>query len=809
MIPLLVTADVMSSDPHSKVLQRINYGVVFKEEAHLVIAKESWLHTFEIELPKVYQLSKNDFCSNRSQECNFLNSEPNFVYSIHKGYEMQLHDIVKAIHSLIPQTQLFNGNRVTRSFLPFIGTLAKGLFGTATMSDVELLARHINVLNKRTELLTNVLHQHGDHLSSFMSVVDHRTTNLMKGIQTNANEIAILANSFNMSLLTLHQSMINMSKELIKLTNNVNMLRASLDQYLNAIQSLVEGHISPLLLPQQTLTRTLHHIQKILTDSYPGFHLTQFHHSYYYTNGKFMFLRNHSMLYLTVRFPISTHANPLQMFRVISLPVPVNNSLQHATQILDLPEFYAITHYNDHFVSLSASQLTTCQHDSTITCSLNLALTPSHVKTCISALYNNDMKQIKQLCEFRFLENHLTHDIIELNPTSVLVYMSDTLAMDCPDKRLLLPGCQFCVVNLPCKCSLSSKFLSLSPRLVQCYNNTLEVSVSHPVNLALLQEFFDEEKFKSITANTMFKSPVSMSIPNFTFYSHNVSSILADDKVTHLSLKKMVAAAKQDEVIFKTLTEPLLDGMISLDSEWPDTNAILIFVAIGISSFATITCIFLFIKIRKMATAMLVLQQLAKAKGQDVPSFIFHKVTETPAPTKPSVFEQLLYTDFSWLHASVIMSTLVLIFLLVLICFLYRQRKSKCTKLYLEVTSGGDCVMVPILNLSLCPSYYEFSTPTVKDISLSSFPSCKMFVIYSRFVVKNRYTSQSVHIPTNVTVGLFSYYKLKRILSQPFNAYVLVTHQGFASTLNPACYKDPEPVEDSESSLVVPLYQTQ
>lgn len=70
------------------------------------MAKESGLHTFEIQLPKVHQSSKNDFCSNRSQEYNFLNSEPNFVNSIHLGYEMQLHDLVKAIHAVTPHFYL-------------------------------------------------------------------------------------------------------------------------------------------------------------------------------------------------------------------------------------------------------------------------------------------------------------------------------------------------------------------------------------------------------------------------------------------------------------------------------------------------------------------------------------------------------------------------------------------------------------------------------------------------------------------------------------------------------------------------------
>ncbi|CAC5400728.1 unnamed protein product [Mytilus coruscus] len=80
------------------------------------------------------------------------------------------------------------------------GSLAKGLLGTATMGDVNLLASYINEINKRTRLMAKALEQHGDHVSSFMSLVDKRTTNLIDGIQNNSVELLAIANKFQMSL---------------------------------------------------------------------------------------------------------------------------------------------------------------------------------------------------------------------------------------------------------------------------------------------------------------------------------------------------------------------------------------------------------------------------------------------------------------------------------------------------------------------------------------------------------------------------------------------------------------------------------
>ena len=50
----------------------------------------------------------------------------------------------------------------------------------------------------------------------------------------------------------------------------------------------------------------------------------------------------------------------------------------------------------------------------------------------------------------------------------------------------------------------------------------------------------------------------------------------------------MTEQAKQDSVIFQSLTEPLLNGQIDIQSEWPDLNAILIFACFLLNAYCMV-----------------------------------------------------------------------------------------------------------------------------------------------------------------------------------------------------------------------------
>ena len=77
--------------------------------------------------------------------------------------------------------------------------------------------------------------------------------------------------------------------------------------------------------------------------------------------------RNKHSLYIIVKFPITSHREPLQLdlYNVISYPVPINSTASHATKIIQLPTYFAVTSHQQYNTTFTTAELATCQHDST------------------------------------------------------------------------------------------------------------------------------------------------------------------------------------------------------------------------------------------------------------------------------------------------------------------------------------------------------------------------------------------------------------------------------------------------------------
>ena len=55
-----------------------------------------------------------------------------FIHNVQASMETDLLDTIVSIHTLVPQTKSFEASRSELSFIPFIGSLVKGLYGTST-----------------------------------------------------------------------------------------------------------------------------------------------------------------------------------------------------------------------------------------------------------------------------------------------------------------------------------------------------------------------------------------------------------------------------------------------------------------------------------------------------------------------------------------------------------------------------------------------------------------------------------------------------------------------------------------------------
>lgn len=144
--------------------------------------------------------------------------------------------------------------------------------------------------------------------------------------------------------------------------------------------------------------------------------------------------------------------------------------------------------------------------------------------------------------------------------------------MQCQSELSELNGCNFCILNIPCHCTIITETNKFLPHVASCHSTSQNVTTLHPVNLALLQHFFSEDTITTIMADTTFKSVIDVKVPSFKLYKHKMQDSLANDKTIDLSLKQVIKRTKEDNKIYSNLAESLIDGEIQLENPWPTLN---------------------------------------------------------------------------------------------------------------------------------------------------------------------------------------------------------------------------------------------
>ena len=142
----------------------------------------------------------------KKESCQTISNLLQEIRQIRHNTKTMITSTLDSIKKLIPERQLINRNRRRRSVLPFIGDISRSIFGTATVKDVERMARHINSLNKISTKLIKVVEKHENDLSSFMTASDERMSNIVKGLHENNLAITQIENQLNVSLINMEKT---------------------------------------------------------------------------------------------------------------------------------------------------------------------------------------------------------------------------------------------------------------------------------------------------------------------------------------------------------------------------------------------------------------------------------------------------------------------------------------------------------------------------------------------------------------------------------------------------------------------------
>ena len=757
----------------SSELQRLNYGIVFEPKAELHLAEETWVHTFEIELPTGISMIDLPGCVKDEKSCLLVNDVLLEVNQIRHTTEIMINNTIETINKLIPVRQLGIRSRSKRALLSFIGDLSKSIFGTATVKDVEMLASHINALNKITSKVVSTVEQHEENLASYIQASDERMSNIMEGLKANELAIQHIQNELYNSFDNLERAFTTTNVFLAEHIEKSRKIENRFKEILEGVFDLVEGKLSPHLIQAKTISKTVKDIQTILHNKFNGFHLVFTDTNDIYQNVQTIYARKGSKLYVALKFPIVPFQKPLSLFSVHSFSVPVNDSTNHATHLLNLPELFAVTHDYQFYVTFNQKDLVNCKtFSSKLLCNFNKILTPVTTKTCILGVFQNDKTIVKQKCDFRFIVDHINPNIVVLSKTNIVVYKIDTLEFMCNSSKHMVNGCNFCTMTVPCQCSVTAKDLYLPQRLSDCQEST--ISKLHPINLAVLQQFFNDTSLQAIDSKTLFKNPLNVEVPHFRLYNHSMSQIITDDRKSHLSLQKMAEAAKKDAMAFRTLTEPLLAGHISVENSWPTTDDILLYCTTAVAGLCLFLLIFVFLKLRKLLILITLLKSthLQQVSASTVPSFIYKQ--NKPINTEESNFFDKL--DLELDHYILALSVCTFLFIVSVTFYLLHLRRQK-NALVVELTNGQHCVRVPLITLSLCPNYWQAHIPqTIDSISIRGLWYPILSFDWDRCHLKNNLTGKSLMVNKQTHVSLVVSKKIRKILNSTYCVYFYFQH---------------------------------
>ena len=768
-------------------LYRPNYGVIMEPVMALNPIREYWSHMVKIDLPEIPNIPTDNAnlrqCRERNvpgMNCKVLEVIVENLMHLRNTTANMIADTAVTIKDLIPETQLASSmSKTKRSLLPFLGDLASSLIGVATEADMDNLAEHIEVLENKTQRIGHLFSRQAQRMVTFMDNTDARISQAMNGIKKNQEYIHIVADTVITEVNHTVELLSRALKTLSGYVKHANLIQFQLEQLLTAVNEAIHGKLSSALLPPSTFRKILYHISEGLSIHFPEMQLASANIEHTYHTTSVLLTRRSNTLYLVLKVPLQSRKMGLAtVYETITMPLPVPNNPTTATQVTGIPPYVAITTNGNYYASLEAKDLLPCSGTKLRFCSNPLPFQSTSQKSCILALINSDSLQIKQLCNFTLILQEPKPYIIRLSTGQIVVSDKSDITMQCRTGSRILPGCSHCIYDVPCSCSVQTKSLYFPPSVVHCQKTSQTSLPFHTVNLAVLQQFFDESILSNMSAQATYTKPINIQIPQIRVYEHEISHILASDSNNRLDLKQVIQATKNDEWAYKSLAEPILTGrLLPKRTGASKYSTIISFIGLTISILLITSTVYLLFKFNRLAATVATLSQLTKpAASTAIPPLIY----TLPGPSPTSAFTTIWVIFFQdYLYLCLI--SLLLVALIVLYLKYKHCHNTKSTVIALELTNGSDCMMISLQSLPFCPEHWQFATNgRISQIAILGYCKPKIAVDWNGLTIQNTFTGQTLTPVTEAAINHWTAFKVRKILNGQYNFYVFLLHHGYA-----------------------------
>ena len=766
---LLVFTKVQTTN----ALSHINYGVLFESESMIKFSTEFWLHSYVIRIPSINDMPMVPRCQSSSQ-CRRKNP---LIYNINKLRQ----PVAQAFNeTMVTAQKLFSehvpqDNRQKKGILDFIGSGLNFLFGTATEGQVNQLRGHINNLQKAMSSLNTLFKKQQNSFDSYVKTVNNRFDNVMLAIEENQNTTIRMSLDLANAITALEDNLHKVMSIIVEEISNMAYLSQHANELNMALIQLAQGQLSPILITPKHLRDTITDIMATLRTHYNHYELVTQDEHYFYKHPQFTVTRIRDNVIITLKFPLASR-DIFQLYRVHTFPILTNNSnsKSHATQLLNLSKYFVIDGRQQKYTELSQAQADACQGTDIRVCHFQPLYSFLEKDNCIANLFFGNKQEIKKFCDFRYLTKEIKPHLQHVGAQNVIVYNIPKIIMNCQNgHRKTVKGCKFCIMNVPCSCTISDLNIEFQNLVTGCTNNTdNDPTIVYPINLPILHAFFNNTVVEDILANTTYKTAAEIILPKLEIYRHQLEHTIVADQKYDLSLNKIAAQMKANATIYTSLTGAYLDGAITHSIETSiDYKVIMLIVSFTLTIINTIMMMVVFKKVKSLATLCMFIRPIKAMNTFN------YQHQPSAAPSTDNVTDEILKA----IRIEHVNTTLCAVAIILLIILLVKQfyPHSTDTRVLIEISNGFHCTMLQVFKLPLCQEWYEITYPDqISNITIDGIIQPKLKVNWPEFQIRDIGSNQTITAPESICLLPWKAFRVRNIIKGTFILKIRVEHNG-------------------------------
>ena len=261
-------------------------------------------------------------------------------------------------------------------------------------------------------------------------------------------------------------------------------------------------------------------------------------------------------LMISLQIPLSLTAHEFTLFKVITLPMLVDDNKLHTSIITNMPEYIGWHQYSDWYLEFPSAP----RFENGLFYLHHNPQTLYHVSqpTCIVALLILERNEILQLCKFAVQPFTAPSAVIVIGPGQLVLQNINNYTLIQDDQPPSThTGCGLCVLRLACRSTFIAMHYKFYSQIAHCVNESNSgSSVSYAVNLILLTKYFDTTTLVKNNSELLNTIP-RIILPNMTFHLEQTYRELGIFQHSLIDLDVAVQATLNDSKLFLSASDKI------------------------------------------------------------------------------------------------------------------------------------------------------------------------------------------------------------------------------------------------------------